>query len=161
MRYNQICFTRTRFRFWPVPLSDRRCARALPTKRGQALLSYLLLNNAQVHTRTALAEFLWPEQPEKKSRQNLRQTLTRMRQDLGVGLIHGDLLPLPDPFTTDYHTLQVDASLFAVDALQLPRRAPVLRRSRPHRRRSLPTLRRTTAPGIGSLPGRTAGRPQP
>ena len=89
-----------------------------PTKRGQALLSYLLLNATQVHSRISLAELLWPEQPEKQSRQNLRQTLTRMRQDLGVGLAAGALPALPDPFTGDYHTLQVDAGLFAVDALR-------------------------------------------
>ncbi len=81
------------------------------TERGQALLAYLLLNPSPTHTRAALAELFWPEQPHKLSRQNLRQTLSRMRRDLQSG-------PGSDPFGSDYHTIQFDASLFSVDALR-------------------------------------------
>ncbi|MBI1293416.1 AAA family ATPase [bacterium] len=91
----------------------------LASERGQALLSYLLLHPAQMHTRVALAELLWPEQPEKRSRQSLRQILTRMRSELGGGHKTMDsLTPFVDPFIGDYKTLRVDGSCFEVDALR-------------------------------------------
>lgn len=70
------------------------------SERGQALLSYLLLQPNRVHTRMALAELLWPEQPEKRSRQSLRQVLTRMRSELGKVIRRRECLAhLPTPLS--------------------------------------------------------------
>lgn len=97
------------------------------TERGQALLAYLLLNSDRVHTRAALAELLWPDQPARQSRQNLRQTISRMRRDLCLDA-------LDDPFEGDYHTVRLDASRFAVDALHF---GALLESCKAHRHRSV------------------------
>ncbi|MBX3000129.1 MAG: winged helix-turn-helix domain-containing protein [Caldilineaceae bacterium] len=110
------------------PFQFLRAETPLPhfaTERGQALLAYLLLNADRVHTRAALAELLWPEQGQKQSRQNLRQTLSRMRRDL-VGAA------LDDPLQGDYRILRLDGSRFDVDVLRFERLLAESR-SHPHR----------------------------
>jgi DNA-binding SARP family transcriptional activator/class 3 adenylate cyclase len=59
------------------PLSDR-CHGKM-----RALLAYLAVESAQVHTRQALGALLWPEQDEDHARQSLRQALTSLRSVLG------------------------------------------------------------------------------
>lgn len=55
--------------------------------RVQNLLIYLALEgslpNARPHSRTTLATLLWPDEPERAAKQNLRQTLYQLRQLLG------------------------------------------------------------------------------
>src|SRR5215212_1521583 len=55
------------------------------TKRGQALLAYLLIHRQQAHTREEIAFLLWPETSDKQARTNLRTELTRLRRTF-VGL---------------------------------------------------------------------------
>ena len=52
------------------------------TDKARALLAYLALESDRPQSRDGLAGLLWPDQPEKKARQNLRQTLLYLRQAL-------------------------------------------------------------------------------
>ena len=49
----------------------------------QGLLIYLALNRQQAHERDVLATLFWPDEPEIVAKQNLRQSLYRLRQLLG------------------------------------------------------------------------------
>lgn len=51
--------------------------------RVRALLAYLVVEADRSHTRSALADLLWPDQPEQVARANLRQALANLRQALG------------------------------------------------------------------------------
>jgi predicted ATPase/Tfp pilus assembly protein PilF len=53
------------------------------TDKARALLAYLVVEAAHPHRRDALAGLLWPDQPQRKARQNLRQALSHLRQALG------------------------------------------------------------------------------
>jgi predicted ATPase/DNA-binding SARP family transcriptional activator len=50
------------------------------TDKARALLAYLVVESDRPHRRDALAGLLWPDQSQKNARQNLRQTLARLRQ---------------------------------------------------------------------------------
>lgn len=52
------------------------------TDKARALLAYLALESAHPQRRDTLAALLWPDQPDNKARQNLRQTLLYLRQSL-------------------------------------------------------------------------------
>lgn len=52
------------------------------TDKARALLAYLALTADRPLRREALAGLFWPEQPEALARQNLRQTLSRLRKAL-------------------------------------------------------------------------------
>ncbi|MEJ5311806.1 MAG: tetratricopeptide repeat protein [Anaerolineae bacterium] len=52
------------------------------TDKARALLAYLVLDVEHPQRRDFLATLLWPDQPENKARQNLRQTLLYLRQSL-------------------------------------------------------------------------------
>lgn len=51
----------------------------LASGRTQNLFVYLLLEAARSHSRTQLAALLWPDEPERVAKQNLRQTLYELR----------------------------------------------------------------------------------
>lgn len=53
-----------------------------PTDKARALLAYLALTPDHALRREMLAGLFWPEQPENLARQNLRQTLSRLRTSL-------------------------------------------------------------------------------
>lgn len=53
------------------------------TDKARALLAYLVVESNTLHRREALAGLLWPDQPEAKARQNLRQALLQVRQAIG------------------------------------------------------------------------------
>lgn len=53
------------------------------TDKVRALLVYLVVECQQPHRRETLAAMLWPDQPEARARQNLRQALSNLRQALG------------------------------------------------------------------------------
>ncbi|MEE8258222.1 MAG: BTAD domain-containing putative transcriptional regulator [Sphingomonadales bacterium] len=50
------------------------------SKRGQALLSYLALNQGQHHTRDKLVGLLWPDRSDDQARHSLRQELSTLRK---------------------------------------------------------------------------------
>lgn len=75
------------------------------TDKARALLAYLALHADGPQRREALAGLLWPDQPEGKARQNLRQALTFLRQALG------DSEESPTPFLlVDRETVQFNAA---------------------------------------------------
>ena len=59
------------------PLTD------FATDKARALLAYLAVESDQPHRRDALAGLLWPDQPQGKARQNLRQALSDLRKVIG------------------------------------------------------------------------------
>ena len=52
------------------------------TDKARALLAYLAVEADRAHPREALAGLLWPDQPEPRARQSLRQALSHLRQAL-------------------------------------------------------------------------------
>ncbi|MFO7684138.1 MAG: BTAD domain-containing putative transcriptional regulator [Chloroflexota bacterium] len=52
------------------------------TKKAQALLIYLAVQNQHVHQREALMSLFWPDSPLKSVQQNLRQTLYQLQKAL-------------------------------------------------------------------------------
>jgi WD40 repeat protein/DNA-binding SARP family transcriptional activator len=55
------------------------------TDHGRALLAYLAVEADRPHARSYLAYLLWPDHAESQALNNLRQTLIRTRQALGMG----------------------------------------------------------------------------
>lgn len=70
-------------RWGAQPVAHFRSAKSL------VLLAYLALERGAPHSRSSLITLLWPDQPEENGRQNLSQTLTRLRDALGPA---GDLI---------------------------------------------------------------------
>jgi WD40 repeat protein/DNA-binding SARP family transcriptional activator len=54
------------------------------SRKVKALLAYLAVEAERPHPRESLAGLLWPERPETVARQNLRQSLLRLRQAVGT-----------------------------------------------------------------------------
>ena len=50
------------------------------TDKARALLAYLVVEAEHPHRRDALAGLLWPDEPQRKARHNLRQALSYLRQ---------------------------------------------------------------------------------
>ncbi len=63
--------------------ADNQALTAFTTDKARGLLVYLAVEGGRPHTRAALAGLLWPDQPEERARQSLRQTLLYLRQALG------------------------------------------------------------------------------
>ena len=61
-------------------LLDGKMLTAFETDKARALLAYLMVEGEFLHRREALAALFWPDQPESAARNNLRQTLYRLRQ---------------------------------------------------------------------------------
>jgi DNA-binding SARP family transcriptional activator len=59
------------------PLTD------FATDKARALLAYLAVEADRPHRRDTLAGLLWPDQPQKKARQSLRQALSDLRKTIG------------------------------------------------------------------------------
>lgn len=75
------------------------------TDKARALLVYLVVERQQPHRRESLAALLWPDQPEARARQNLRQALTNLRQALG----DADAEESASPFLLiDRHEVQIN-----------------------------------------------------
>jgi predicted ATPase/DNA-binding SARP family transcriptional activator/Tfp pilus assembly protein PilF len=53
------------------------------TDKVRALLAYLAVEANHPHRRDVLAGLLWPDQPQRRARHNLRQALSNLRQALG------------------------------------------------------------------------------
>ena len=79
------------------------------TDKARALLVYLLIERQQPHRRESLATLLWPDQPDARARQNLRQALSNLGQALG------DSEDSPNPYLLIDRHLAV--STFFIDIL--------------------------------------------
>lgn len=64
-------------------LAGRSLTNLARSPKMQSLLAYLALEKQRIHTRDALATLLWPDEPERTARQNLRQVLYQLRLLLG------------------------------------------------------------------------------
>ncbi|MCA9979416.1 MAG: tetratricopeptide repeat protein [Anaerolineales bacterium] len=65
-----------------VYLNDQSVGRFRSVK-SLALLAYLAIEQGEPYSRDYLLTLLWPDLPEHKGRQNLSQTITRLRRTLG------------------------------------------------------------------------------
>ncbi len=120
------------------PLEVRRAdgtPGSFATDKARALLAYLAAHPNQTYSRSVLAGLLWPDQPEGKARQSLRQTLLYLRQTLG----------------SDADWLQVDRETVLLEPdprieIDLERFLSLVQANRQHRHRRaetcLPCLRR-------------------
>jgi DNA-binding SARP family transcriptional activator/pimeloyl-ACP methyl ester carboxylesterase len=55
----------------------------IPSRSAQSLLAYLMLHPDRLYRREKLAGLLWPDSDEANARNNLRQTLWRLRKVIG------------------------------------------------------------------------------
>ncbi|HET89330.1 MAG TPA: tetratricopeptide repeat protein [Chloroflexi bacterium] len=109
------------------------------TDKARALLAYLALESARPQRRDALATLLWPDQPDNKARQNLRQTLLYLRQALD----DDDQCAVPY-LLVDRETVQLNpASDYCLDVTEFQALHAACQQH-PHRRKGscLPCLRR-------------------
>ncbi|MCA9960510.1 MAG: AAA family ATPase, partial [Anaerolineales bacterium] len=63
---------------------DRQPVGRFRSAKSLALLAYLAMERDIVYSRANLITLFWPDLPESNGRQNLSQTLTRLRQTLGA-----------------------------------------------------------------------------
>jgi DNA-binding SARP family transcriptional activator/tetratricopeptide (TPR) repeat protein len=87
---------------------------AFPTRKAQALLSYLAMPPGQVHPRDKLASLLWGSTVETTARTSLRQTLYSLRRSLQ----RADR----EPLHADGNTVSLDPGAVAVDVVEFERR---------------------------------------
>ena len=77
--------------------------------RHRALLAYLAMRPSHAETRERLATLLWSERPDKQARQNLRQLLLTLREQLKAAGT--------DPLLIAKDSIGLDPALVRVDAL--------------------------------------------
>ncbi|HMQ54435.1 MAG TPA: BTAD domain-containing putative transcriptional regulator [Anaerolineae bacterium] len=82
----------------------------IPWHPGQLLLAYLLLNAGTSHRREKLAGLVWPDSDESNARNNLRQTLWRLRKLVGEDYLLADKTSVGFNIEADYQ-LDVDRLL--------------------------------------------------
>ncbi|MHB8625332.1 MAG: AfsR/SARP family transcriptional regulator [Aggregatilineales bacterium] len=75
-----------------------------PYVKLQALLAFLAVESDRPHRRETLAEMLWPDQPDQVARNNLRQSLSRLRK-----ILHEDTADRPHLLVTT-ETIQLNAA---------------------------------------------------
>ncbi len=77
------------------------------SKKSQAVLAYLSVENSRPTTRDRVATLLWGNMGDERARHNLRQALSQIRGELGPAILSdGDKLRLNDDFC------QTDVSVF-------------------------------------------------
>ncbi|MDA0243400.1 MAG: BTAD domain-containing putative transcriptional regulator [Chloroflexi bacterium] len=81
------------------------------TERVQALLAYLLAHPDEPQRREHLAYLIWPERPDELARQNLRKTLSRLRQAVAPHLL----------LISDYQTVQLNPEVIRSDVMRWQR----------------------------------------
>src|SRR6185503_10427710 len=84
----------------------------IPWHPAQLLLAYLILNVGTAQRREKLAGLLWPDSDELNARNNLRQTLWRLRQALGEDYILADKISVEFNPEANY---QLDVDLLLDD----------------------------------------------
>lgn len=62
----------------------------IPWQRGQLMLAYLALNAGSTVRRAKVAGLLWPDSDEANARNNLRQTLWRLRKVVGTDYLQAN-----------------------------------------------------------------------
>jgi predicted ATPase/DNA-binding SARP family transcriptional activator/Tfp pilus assembly protein PilF len=62
---------------------DGELVTGFATDKARALLAYLAVESDRPHRRDTLAGLLWPDQPQSKARQSLRQALSELRKTIG------------------------------------------------------------------------------
>ncbi len=85
-------------------VSLRNDAITLRSRKQLALLAYLAVEHATAHNRDALMALLWPDESTARAQNNLRVTLSRLRElpaQLVANAAQADLL------LTDRHTVQL------------------------------------------------------
>ena len=85
----------------------------LPGKKAIALLSYLARAPGEPHTRDKVANLLWGESDNRRSRDSLRQTLNRLRRSLALA----DCICV----TSERELLYVDPENLQVDVAEFER----------------------------------------
>lgn len=84
---------------------------ALPSRKAQAILAYLLLAPSRSETRERIAGLLWSGAPEEQARASLRQALRRLNQFFdaagqdGIDVTRSEIRLIPDVFATDLWTI--------------------------------------------------------
>ena len=87
---------------------------SVPTKKAQALLTYLGLRPGQTHQRDKLAALLWGERSDERARDGLRHALVALRKALpGIR---------PPLFLAEGQTLTLNAAVVEVDVATFERR---------------------------------------
>jgi DNA-binding SARP family transcriptional activator len=77
------------------------------SRKGQALLTYLAVEHDRQHSRESLASLLWERTGDDRARHNLRQSLSKIRAELGdIVSSRGDCLAL------DSSTCETDVGRF-------------------------------------------------
>lgn len=61
---------------------DRKPVTGFESNKVRALLAYLLVEDGRTHSRDVLAALLWPDQPQRNARNNLRYALADLRQKI-------------------------------------------------------------------------------
>ncbi|MGI9258917.1 MAG: BTAD domain-containing putative transcriptional regulator [Gammaproteobacteria bacterium] len=101
-------------------IDDRRVT--LASKKAQALIAYLAVERDRPQARETLAELLWGDTREERSRHNLRQTISNIRR------IHESLIE------TDGQDIRLDLRICEIDVVEFEQLAgnddaPALRRA--------------------------------
>ncbi|MBL7183537.1 MAG: AAA family ATPase [Anaerolineae bacterium] len=84
----------------PQVMVNGRAVIGVETPKVLALLAYLAVEAHRPQPRSALVALFWPDQPEKRALQNLRQALSRLRRAIG------DKEAYPSHLLTDPQTIQ-------------------------------------------------------
>jgi len=87
----------------------------IPSRPAQSLLAYLILNPGKSFRREKLAGLLWPDSDETAARNNLRQTLWRLRKAVGDGYIVSDKFSIAFDSNADYN---LDAAMLEDGAVE-------------------------------------------
>jgi DNA-binding SARP family transcriptional activator len=119
MGYLRLSF----FGAFQATLGDKPLIRFRSVK-VQGLLVYLVLTHQQAHARQVLAALFWPDEPETVAKQNLRQSLFRLRWVLGDVNSQKPPYLLVTPSTVQFnaasdYTLDVTAFLAHLEHNQL------------------------------------------
>src|ERR687890_2004860 len=83
-------------------------AGAIPRKRSLALLALVAMSTEQGMSRDRVLAFLWPESDTDRARNNLKQTLFQLRQELHEHLF----VRSPGALRLDRRAISVDACDF-------------------------------------------------
>lgn len=81
---------------------------AIKSKKGRALLAFLAMHLGRPVSRSRIAALLWHDQQEALGRQNLRQILTELRNEIGA--------EFNDGISKD--AVQLNSDFFSVDAIE-------------------------------------------